>query len=269
MGGETDDSVMTIIESGTYRVMGYVNENNVAQMTEGLEVIIRSRVSDQTWSGYVSEIDWTNPQSSSSGGYEYYGPVEAGGAMNTTSKYPFYVELNESEGLLLGQHVYIEPDLGEEEAGEDEIILPGYYLVDPDGEAYVWAENKSSGKLEKRKITAAAVDPESGMYLIESGLSADDYIAFPEEDLQEGRPCQEFDEMIPQEIVPGPGEGEEFNYEEMGPEDMMPEEDMLPAEGMPEDMMPDMEAPEEENFEEDMPEQDAPVDEETPQGGEG
>ena len=39
----------------------------------------------------------------------------------------------DSEGLLLGQHVYIEPDYGQEVETEQVIALPAYYLIDSDG----------------------------------------------------------------------------------------------------------------------------------------
>ncbi|MFR3882713.1 MAG: hypothetical protein ACLTX6_10760 [Lachnospiraceae bacterium] len=54
----------------------------------------------------------TNSQSSSNA----WGMMDASGDSQTSSTtYPFYVELQSSEGLMLGQHVYIEPDEGQEE----------------------------------------------------------------------------------------------------------------------------------------------------------
>ena len=53
---------MTIVETSGFRVKGYVNENNAGTLTEGTAVVIRSRVSDQTWKGTISLIDWENAQ---------------------------------------------------------------------------------------------------------------------------------------------------------------------------------------------------------------
>ena len=88
---------MTIVETGGCRVKGYVNENNASVLTEGTAVVIRSRVSDQTWKGSISSIDWNNAQQTRSD----YGDSDT--AMS--SKYPFYVTLDDGgEGLLMGQH---------------------------------------------------------------------------------------------------------------------------------------------------------------------
>ena len=231
--GSSDDAFITIVEAGSYRVMGYVNENNAAQLSEGLEVTIRSRVSDQTWSGHISEIDWANPQSGNNYGGMIYMEDSSGSDMTASSKYPFYVELDDSEGLLLGQHVFIEPKT-EEADTEEIIVLPEYYLVEAEGDtAYVWAENDRN-KLEKRKVSIIVYDIDMGMYQIESGLTADDHIAFPDESLKEGLPCQEFDDVIPQDagnadmggmVIP---EGEYYDADLPIAEDDMSFDDGLP-----------------------------------------
>lgn len=263
----SDDSFITIVESGSYRVKGYINENNAAQLMEGMEVTICSRVSDETWNGHISEIDWANPQSSnSSDGAVYYGFDGGSSEMNTSNKYPFYVELDDSEGLLLGQHVYIRLGIDPEET-EEVIVLPEYYLFDIDVDtAYVWAEN-SRQRLERRKLIVQYIE-ERGMYRVDAGLTAEDYIAFPSDSLKEGQPCQEFDDVIADPGM-GPGmdpgmdpgmyedgmifpegqeipEGQEFPEGEFIPEDgaeifpaegeAMPGEEMIPGEGgvMPE-----------------------------------
>ena len=58
-----------------------------------------------------------------------YGGSAEDAAQNTSTSYPFYVELESSEGLLLGQHVYIEQDNGLEER-EEGIWLDEAFLVD-------------------------------------------------------------------------------------------------------------------------------------------
>ena len=51
-----------------------------------------------------------------------------------SSNYPFYVELESSEGLLMGQHVYMEMDYGQGEKREDGLWLDEYMIdmTDPD-----------------------------------------------------------------------------------------------------------------------------------------
>ena len=88
---------MTIVETGGCRVKGYVNENNASVLTEGAAVVIRSRVSDQTWKGTIDSIDWNNAQQKRSD----YGDSDT--AMS--SRYPFYVTLD-GGGEGLGNRLY-------------------------------------------------------------------------------------------------------------------------------------------------------------------
>jgi len=186
------EASVKLIESGAYRVKGYVNEVNASALTEGVSVLIRSRVDDRVWKGYISMIDWANPKSENNNNYYYYGETNE---MTSTTEYPFYVELDDSEGLLLGQHVYIEPDYGQTDEHEDALMLNSFYLFDIDGSsANVWAEK--DGKLEKRKITLGSYYEELDTYEIIDGLTADDYIAVPEEGLKEGQPCIEYDDSM-------------------------------------------------------------------------
>lgn len=188
--GTQDDSLITIVEAGAYRIKGYVNENNAGAMYEGLPVIIRSRMDETvTWNGSVSMIDWGNPQSSQNNNF-YYGDM--GDEMTTSNKFPFYIELDDSEGLLLGQHVYIEQNNGQDEVVEG-LNLPEYFLFDVAGEqASVWAQGKN-GKLEKREVSLGGYNEELCTYVILSGLTEADFIAYPDENLKEGMGCVEFD----------------------------------------------------------------------------
>ena len=205
---------MTIVEDGSYRVQGYINEANTQSLPEGTQVLLRSRVTDETWSGIVSKIDWENAQSGQSGMYYY---EDSGASTGSSSKYPFYVELFDSEGLMLGQHVYIEPDYGQDVIDEaNRMMLPMYYIVDADTDPYVWAMNGNE-KLEKRKITLGTMDEMMGTYEVVSGLTADDYIAFPDETLTEGMKCTIYDPSQDVPIDNGGGFGplqDEIDYEE-------------------------------------------------------
>ena len=85
---------MTIVETSGFRVKGYVNENNAGTLTEGTAVVIRSRVSDQTWKGTISMIDWANAQQSNQNSYYDSGSDDT----SSSSKYPFYVERRSAAG---------------------------------------------------------------------------------------------------------------------------------------------------------------------------
>ena len=54
---------MTILQTGEYRIKGSIDEQNVWMLSEGQEVVIRSRVdSTKTWSGTIGKIDTESPQ---------------------------------------------------------------------------------------------------------------------------------------------------------------------------------------------------------------
>ena len=192
--GGTDNNgnalpLISIVQTGGFRVKGYVNESNAAVLNEGVQVIIRSRVSDQTWKGTISSIDWNNPAQSSNNYYYDSGSSDT----SSSSKYPFYVELSSSDGLLMGQHVYIEPDLGQDDKQSSGIALPASFINDADGSPWVWAQS-SSGKLEKRSLTLGDYNAELDTYLVTDGLTAADYIAFPDDTLKAGMTCVTYDE---------------------------------------------------------------------------
>ena len=202
--GGTDNSgnalpFMTIVETGGFRIKGYVNENNASVLTEGTAVVIRSRVSDQTWKGSISSIDWNNAQQTRSD----YGDSDT--AMS--SKYPFYVTLDDGgEGLLMGQHVYIEPDFGQDDTQDDTqddsaINLPAYFVNDAEGKPWVWAQN-SRGKLEKRDVKLGEYNADTDTYPVLDGLTAEDYIAFPDDSLKAGMTCVTYDDAT---FDPGTG----------------------------------------------------------------
>ncbi len=180
---------ITIMEAGEYRVKGHVDESNAYSMVAGTRVIVRSRVDDSlVWYGTLAYIDWQNPVTSNNN-YYYVESDE----MAASSKYPFYIELDSAEGLLLGQHVYIEPDMGQDETPAG-LMLPAWFLTDISGtSAYVWAQG-SDDRLERRAVSLGLYDEVLDQYEIIAGLSLDDYIAFPEEGLEEGMPTTEFDQ---------------------------------------------------------------------------
>lgn len=177
---------ITILSTGAYRVKGKVNEQNRDSIVPGEAVIIRSRVdSSKTWKGTMGSIDVNNGTSDDSSNDMYFGMSSTSSDDQTTStSYPFYVELDSSENLMLGQHVYIERDIGQDDQ-KDGLWLSDYYILDTDtNEPYVWAANDKN-RLEKRYVTLGKHD-DLGEYEIVDGLTKKDAIAFPTEALEEG-----------------------------------------------------------------------------------
>ena len=172
---------ITIQEVGSYRVKGVLGELQRGGIQEGDRVTMVSRTDEsETWSGTVALVDYENPSQGSEMD-RYYGMSTD--EMTTSSKYPFYVDLDSTEGLMLGQHLYIRL---ETEAGQSAgiPISSAFVCYAEDGTAFVWAEAR--GKLEKRPVTLGEYNPMTDSQEIISGITVEDYLAFPDENCQEG-----------------------------------------------------------------------------------
>lgn len=169
---------MTIIAMGDFRIKGKVNEQNVSSIMPGQQVIVHSRVDQKTiWKGTMSEVDMQRPENGSENGF-------MGDPTTQSNSYPFYVNLESSEGLMLGQHVYIEPDFGQMKEHKG-LWIDESFVVQDGKTAYVWADN-GRGKLEKREVKIGNRDEEMFQCEIKKGLHKDDLITFPEPGLKEG-----------------------------------------------------------------------------------
>ena len=97
---------MTILATGTYQIKGTVDEMNVGSLSEGMGVIIHSRLDDTTWKGTISKSDTEDKAENSQEGM-----YTDNSSMDGSTKYYFYVTPENVEGLLLGQHVFLEPEM--------------------------------------------------------------------------------------------------------------------------------------------------------------
>lgn len=176
---------ITIQQVGSYRVKGTIGELQRGSIMEGTRMQILSRTDDSCWAGTVSLVDYENP-SQGNDNEMYYGV--ASDEMTSSSKYPFYVELDSTEGLILGQHVYLQLENLGEETASGVSIGSGFVCFDEnDGSTYVWAEE--NGKLRMRSVELGEYNMVNDTYEILSGLTEDDYIAFPDFELcVEGAP---------------------------------------------------------------------------------
>ncbi|MDO4620658.1 MAG: efflux RND transporter periplasmic adaptor subunit, partial [Lachnospiraceae bacterium] len=187
---DSDDSAfIKMMEIDNYKIKGTVNEQNRSAISVGQTMKIIARTGDaQTWTGVVSSVDFTSAMKSNTNDYSDTQTDE----MTSTSKYAFYVDIDALDGLIVGQHVYMQVDDG---TGEEEgsIKLSSGFFMDADTSPWVWAEGKDQ-KLEKRMITLGNYNADDDTYYVTSGLTEDDYIAFPNDDYKEGLPCTENDE---------------------------------------------------------------------------
>ena len=175
---------ITIQQAGSFRIKATLGELQRGGIMEGSRMKIVSRTDEnQVWYGTVTMVDYESATQGNENDMYYGGMMDP---MSSSTKYPFYVELDSSEGLLLGQHVYLELDNGEEEAAGLSIGA-AFVCYDENGNAYVWAEK--NGKLEVRPVTVGEYNYMMDTVEILEGLTEEDYIAFPDETVcAEGAP---------------------------------------------------------------------------------
>ena len=185
-GDSSSNAFITILSTGAYRVKGTVNEVNRDSIIEGTPVIIRSRVdSSKTWKGTMGSVDMDNSASNNSSDMAMFGMSSTSDDQTSSSTYPFYVNLDSSDGLMLGQHVYIELDEGQDD-NKVGIWLNDYFIVDADTDSpYVWIAD-AGNKLVKRDVVLGQYDENLAEYEIADGLTEKDKIAFPTDELKEG-----------------------------------------------------------------------------------
>ncbi len=220
---------ISILSSGEIRIKGTVSELNLSSVTEGMPVNVISRIDPTvTWQGLVDTVELEPAADDGMNGVVYYG-VDSG---EGSSKYNFYVTLDSTDGLILGQHVYIEPmNEGQRHTG---LWLPGVYMVREGTEYVVWAKSDSD-KLEKRHVTVGEYDAAEDLYQITGGLTRMDSIAYPGEDLKVGAPTTDDAALASQQeeapgysVEPGePGLDDGFSLAEPDPDlgDVPPEDD--------------------------------------------
>lgn len=169
---------ITIQQTGTLRVKGTLNEMQRGAVQEGNRIRVESRVDpSETWTGTVTLVDYENPTQSSGSRYS----MSSSDEMGNSTRYPFYVELDSSDGMLLGEHVYLSVEQEESSETLEGLTLGSAFVCfDDEGNSYVWADN-GQGKLEKRTVELGDYDGMMDVYQILSGLSETDYVAYPDE----------------------------------------------------------------------------------------
>ena len=179
---ENGSPYITIQQAGAFQVKGMLNELSLnAGIMEGASVTILSRT-DATayWTGTVSLVDY-NTAGEEQPEDMYGGYVDP---MTSSTSYPFYITLDSTEGLLLGQHVYIQLSAG---AMDDDLLrIPEGYVMDlaMDEITYmttgtVWGVDMENMTLTKLPVVLGDYDPTYGTYVIVEGITPDSYLADP------------------------------------------------------------------------------------------
>ena len=168
--------------SADYRIKGRFNEQNSKDIMQGASVIVKSRLDDSTWKGEITSVD-TSPQKNSGDDIYSFGSSDE---MSQSSNYAFYVKPENFDGLMLGQHVLIEIDNGQDTSiNKTGIWLYSDFICKDGKKNYVWAKDKD-GKIEKRYVEIGQKDEDNGDCEIKSGLEKGDYIAYPDKSIEEG-----------------------------------------------------------------------------------
>ena len=160
----TGQPLIKVSGGGGFYVESTISELSRDTMTVGSEVTINDWRSGMTYTGIIQSIgDYPSPQN-----------FWSGNGNPTATQYPFTVFVAENADLQSGSYVSIIYSAGSTEHG---IYLENPFLRTENGKSYVYVKG-ADGKLEQRFVTTGK--SLWGSYTeILSGLTADDFLAFP------------------------------------------------------------------------------------------
>ena len=183
---DNNNYFITIVKNGKYKVKGTINETNIRSINVNDKVKLISRIdSKDIWYGTIKKIDTTTKDNNSNNRY-YYSGMDSD---SRSTNYPFYISLDDTSDLMLGQHLYIEKTESDREEG---LWLSSYFVVNEEDKYYVWiSDNKD--KLVKKEISISKYDEMMDEYLIINGLNLDDYVASPSDKLNNGMKVKKYD----------------------------------------------------------------------------
>ena len=182
---ESGSPYITIQQDGAFQVKGTLNELSLnAGIMEGVGVTILSRTDPTAyWTGTVTMVDYNTTEEGENDNM-YGGYVDP---MASSTSYPFYITLDSTDGLLLGQHVYIQ--ISAAGIGDELLRIPEGYILDvaTDEETWlttgsVWGVNMETMTLTKISVTLGEYDPTYGTYVILDGITPESFLADPADD---------------------------------------------------------------------------------------
>ena len=178
----TGQPVIVVSSNTGYKTDVYINEWKLDKVNIGDPVTIYSYESGNSYTGKVASIEKTPTEQ-----YGYYGGA-------TASTYPMTIIIDEPcDDLNPGYWVEVTMGDGggaskfDPYANNDKIYLPLPYVREENGNSYVMVND--NGRLKKRFVKTGKTVYNYAIE-IKSGLSMEDYIAFPYgKDVAEGKKC--------------------------------------------------------------------------------
>ena len=180
----TNQTLVHIVSNGNLQVKGELSEYNLANISEGQEVVLTSKVyPDKTWTGKISYVANYPTDAGQAGANAAGGTQGSGGA-----KYPFTVDITSEIGeLKQGFSVNIEV-----KSSTQHPLVPVTSVMADGDTSYVWTVE--NGKAKKVKVTLGNADAENQEIL--SGLKKDaQVIVNPNEKLEDGKEIGKYDKI--------------------------------------------------------------------------
>ena len=162
---KNNEPVVEVSGGGGYYINGAMSELEFGVTEVGQTVQVNSWMTGTTCEGTITDI-YTYPVT---GSYAY------SGGNNNVSYYPFRVFVDESAGLQENEYVNIQYQNTSQD--EDTLYLENQFIRTENGQSYVYVRG-DDGKLEKRVIRTGK-DLFGSYTEIKSGLTTDDFVAFP------------------------------------------------------------------------------------------
>ena len=155
--------IVVVSSHGGYLIDGSVSEYDKQVIKKGMKVKIEDYMSGSELEGNIISV---SNMPTNNEGY--------GNNPNVTY-YTYTVKVDGNAKLDSGNWVNLKIDKGEE-SNQKGYFMSQAFVLDIDGHYYVYKENKDK-KLEKCEIKVSKIM--DGMYLITSGLTREDKVAFP------------------------------------------------------------------------------------------
>ncbi|MCR4672340.1 MAG: HlyD family efflux transporter periplasmic adaptor subunit [Lachnospiraceae bacterium] len=168
-GVSAGESVMTVKGAGSYEVTFYISESKIPEIAEGDPISLIAYESGNFMTGTITEIDTSSPAE----GTYWFGAENP----NANSAYLATAELEDTGAeLRIGEWCEITLDSGSGSSG-NAWYLNKMFIRSDDSGSYVMKKD-DSGKLVRQYIKTGKLIW-SSYYEIKSGLTQEDWIAFP------------------------------------------------------------------------------------------